>query len=60
LLLPVSKDAFPHDPNHSHLLVDKFEATIDRHDSLCLVLLQQHWPDLLVDVRIVVEYVEFL
>jgi hypothetical protein len=49
-------------PNHGHLhlLLDEFQATVDRHDCLYLVLLQQHWADLLVDVRIVVEDVEFL
>jgi len=45
---------------YSHLLVDEFQAPIYRHDGLCLVLLQQHWANLLVDVRIVVENVELL
>lgn len=42
------------------LLVDKLQTTIDGHERLCLVLLQQHRADLLVNVRFIVEEVEFL
>ena len=45
---------------YAHLLVDEFQTSVDCHDSLGLVLLQKHRADLLVDVRIVVEEVEFL
>lgn len=45
---------------YAHFLVDEFQAPVHRHDSLGLILLQEHWPDLLVNVRIVVEEVEFL
>ena len=45
---------------HSHLFVDELEATVDRHDCLCLVLLQQYWANLFIDVCIVVEDVKLL
>jgi hypothetical protein len=44
----------------SHLLLYKFQASIHSHDCLRFVLLQQHRPDLLVDIRFVIEKVEFL
>jgi hypothetical protein len=62
LLLRVSNLGLPREPPHvcSHLLLDELQTPIYGHNSLSLVLLQQHGADLLVDVRIVIKDVEFL
>jgi hypothetical protein len=51
---------FPQMLQDTHLLVNELQTPIHSHHCLCLVLLQQHWTDLLVDVRFIVEDVEFL
>ncbi|MCP6313110.1 hypothetical protein NL444_26945, partial [Klebsiella pneumoniae] len=43
----------------SHLFLDEFQSTIDSHDSFSLLLLQQDRPDKLVDIRLVIQLVEF-
>ena len=42
-----------------HLLLNKLQTTINRHDSFVLVLLQQNRPDELVDVGFLVQRGEF-
>ena len=42
-----------------HFLLNKFQTTINRHDSLVLVLLQKNRPDELVDVGFLVQRGEF-
>lgn len=42
------------------LLLDELQTTVDGHERLCLVLLQQYGADLLVDVCFIVEKVELL
>lgn len=60
LLIPVNTALYQWIKLCLHLFVDKFQAPIHSHNCLCLVLLQQHRPNLFVDIRIVVEEVEFL
>ena len=43
-----------------HLFINEFQPAIHSHDRFCLILLQQHRPDLFVDVRILVEFGELL
>jgi hypothetical protein len=60
LLLPISDHSWQATTVRSHLLVYEVQTCVDCHYRLSLILLQQHRTDLLVDVRIVIEYVEFL
>lgn len=43
-----------------HLILDELQTSINGHDSLGLLLLEQHRSDEFVDVRFVSEGVEFL
>lgn len=43
-----------------HLIINILQASINSHDSLGPLLLKQHRPDELIDVRFFGEGVEFL
>lgn len=43
-----------------HLIIDELQASINRHYCLGLILLQQHWSDLLVNVGLLFQSIKFL